>query len=382
MYKVSFIIQMSTIIDVGPIVLNVKTDAQLEKYMARIQTKCRQGPPDLEEESTRKSTRGSKGTKGKEKVEGAKPYVPTVEEYHMIYQNQYNVQQLKYFAKTYKLKIGGNKQELTNRLYCYLKLSSHIVKIQRVYRGHLVRQYMGYHGPALLRRELCNNSSDFYTMEPMTDVKYNQFISYKDTDGFIYGFDILSLYNLIIKSGAKNPYNRKVIPAFVLDNIKSILRLSRILEIDVVTEIKGIEHEISAKKSSELRVLELFQNMNVLGHYSDPAWFYELSQNKLLRLVFELRDIWNYRAQIMLETKRAIFPPHGDPFYRVHFNLLRVINMDSLQNVVIGILENFINHGIDHDSKVLGAYYVLIALTLVSHTAATSMPLLYQSVAF
>ena len=36
--------------------------------------------------------------------------------------------------------------------------------------------------------------------------------------------------------------------------------------------------------------------------------------------------------------------------------------------------------GIDNDSKVLGAYYILAALTLVSHDAATSMSWLYQSV--
>ena len=72
-------------------------------------------------------------------------------------------------------------------------------------------------------RELCTNNTDFITMEPLKEIKINRFISYKDTDDFIYGFDIVSLYNLIFKNNQdiKNPYNRKNIPDFVLKNMSN-----------------------------------------------------------------------------------------------------------------------------------------------------------------
>jgi hypothetical protein len=44
------------------------------------------------------------------------------------------------------------------------------------------------------------------------------------------------------------------------------------------------------------------------------------------------------------------------------------------------VLENLVNIGTDKDSKALGAYYVLGALTLVNSDAATSLPWLFQSV--
>ena len=38
----------------------------------------------------------------------------------------------------------------------------------------------------------------------------SQFFSFKDDDGFIYGFDILSLWQLYEKSNTiENPYNRQ-----------------------------------------------------------------------------------------------------------------------------------------------------------------------------
>jgi hypothetical protein len=44
------------------------------------------------------------------------------------------------------------------------------------------------------------------------------------------------------------------------------------------------------------------------------------------------------------------------------------------------VLEKLFNTGVDKDSKSLGAYYVLGALTLVNENAASSLPWLYQSV--
>ena len=43
-------------------------------------------------------------------------------------------------------------------------------------------------------------------------------------------------------------------------------------------------------------------------------------------------------------------------------------------------MEKMVNIGVDKDSKALGAYYVLGALTLVNEEAATSLPWLFQSV--
>ena len=43
------------------------------------------------------------------------------------------------------------------------------------------------------------------------------------------------------------------------------------------------------------------------------------------------------------------------------------------------VLEKMVNHGLDRDSKTLGAYYVLGALTLVNPSAASSIPWLFQS---
>ena len=95
-------------------------------------------------------------------------------------------------------------------------------------------------------------------------------------------------------------------------------------------------------------------------------------------------DIWQYRAPLTIETKRAICPPSGNPFIRLpNYNILQTLeNLDDVRKIILEVLEKFVTSGIDKDNKCLGAYYVLGALTLVNNDAATSLPWLYQAVCY
>ncbi len=303
--------------------------------------------------------------------------------YLFILNNKFTIQQLKAFAKQNKLKISGTKPELIKRIYVYFKLSSNIIKVQKVFRGHLQKKYNKYHGPAFLKRELCTNQTDFLTIESLNEIPMAQFFSYTDVDGFTYGFDIISLYNLILKSGisVKNPYNRNKIPIDVNENIRTLIRLSKILKIRIDINIQDVNMDITQKKSLELKILDLFQNINALGNYSDPIWFSSLNKNQIIKFMRELQDIWEFRAQLTNETKMAICPPNGNLFANCYINsIYHEQNILNIQKIILPVLEKLVNNGIDQDNRSLGAYYVLASLTLVNPNAASALPWLYQSV--
>lgn len=347
---------------------NKSNDSLLEEYLNCIKSKCEEQIPVV---------------KKQQKVLDDKISIPTIKTYNDLFYNKYNISQLKTFAKFYKLKITGNRQQLLSRIYNFLYLSSYIIKIQKIFRSMLVRKYNSLHGPAALNRKLCNNNDDFISMEPIEEINFHQFVSYKDSDGFIYGFDITSLHNLYFKFGKdiKNPYNRNVIPEHVIKNIRKLIRIGKILNININLSFEDVTKTISNEKAIELRALTLFQNIDSLGNYSDANWFISLNRNQLIKFIRELVDIWNYRAQLSNETKRKICPPNGDPFRNL--SILYVNTEENLWNVrkvFIECMEKMVNSGIDKDSKALGAYYVLGALTLVNSDAATSLPWLFQSV--
>jgi len=309
--------------------------------------------------------------------------MPNFNNYDVLLKYNYNVKQLKQIAKEYKLKLTGNKTELLLRIYSYLYLSKLVIKVQTIIRGYLQRKYDNNHGPGFKNRSLCINNFDFLSMDELTTIKKEQFFSFKDKDGFIYGFDILSLYNLIYKSNGpvKNPFNQQPIPSIIIENFRTLLRLSKILNIKIVTELTDVTKEIPDKKTFELRCVTLFQNINALGNYSDVQWFLTLNRQQLIRFVRELLDIWDYRANLSNNIKRAICYPSGNPFQGLpHYNVLQTIeNFDDVRKIILDIIEKLVNSGIDNDNKCLGAFYVLSALTLVNHDAATSLPWLYEA---
>ena len=108
--------------------------------------------------------KANKSKSKKIKVSDDEFRILTMAEYESIHVIQYNISQLKDMCGFYKLKKTGNKNELVNRLYNYLKDSLYAIKIQSLMRGYLLRQYIHLAGPAFYNRERCINDTDFATL--------------------------------------------------------------------------------------------------------------------------------------------------------------------------------------------------------------------------
>ena len=326
--------------------------------------------------------------RGKVKVSKKKEEL-TLSNYNTLLVVKYKMDELKKLCTKYKISKGGNKDDLTKRLYEYCKNSIGPLKIQKVFRGFLNRKLHKLQGPALKNRKICTNDTDFFTMDDMIEIPTTQFYSYRDKDDFVYGFNIVSLYNLILKEGsrAKNPYNRSEFDTKVKENVSSMIRISKLLKIPIEIELKN--EVMDPAKRLELKILDLFQTMNSYGNYANSEWFSDLSRNSHIRFAREVVDIWNYRALLTMAKKQEICPPHGTPFlgtpYFTNVANNATLNNLSTETVVkfnIQIIENLVKSAIDIDNKMLGTFYVLSSLTLVSQQARDAMPWLYESVVY
>lgn len=306
-------------------------------------------------------------------------------EYENIININYNLSQLKTIAKFYNLKISGNKDELKKRIYNYLYYSNFTIIIQKNVRSYFIKKYILLHGPGFRKKSICTNDSDFCTLDDLTEIPYNQFISIQDEDKFIYGFDVKSLYNLYLKNktNVENPFNKKIFHKKVYIQLIKFIKLSNLLNINAsinYEELSGLD-EI---RKLDMKVLTLFQTIDSLGNYTNITWFNNLDKYELIRFIRELLEIWNYRASLTREVKREICPPYGDPFscMNIHLHLISGYDINSIKKNALNIINEFINKGIDNESRVLGSNYVLCALTLVSNEAAEALPWLYESVIY
>ena len=304
-------------------------------------------------------------------------FIPRFTEYYLLFKNNYTLPQLKQICKHYKLPRTGNKKTLITIIYNFLYYSEAAIKIQKMVRGMMQRKLNKMRGPAVLNRKLCVNDCDFFSLTELISIPMSQFFSFKDEDGFIYGFDILSLWQLFEqKKQAENPYNRKAFPQETLGILRRLISTGKNMNQKINVKLKN--ESVSREKELELRIVNAFQFIDTLGNYTNHTWFMELDRVKLYRFCRELHDIWNHRAQLSEETKQRI-SPNGNPFRNVRINT--EMGIFEIRKNCILVIENMLYDGITDDDKSLGAYYVLAALTLQSQDAAAALPWLYQSVA-
>ena len=172
--------------------------------------------------------------------------------YNMILNFNYNVQQLKKMCRFYKQKISGNKKELIYLIFNYLKYSYFAQKIQKVFKGHIVRKLFKLKGPGICNRKQCVNERDFLTFDSIKDINFTQFFSYKDVDNFIYGFDICSLYNMLNEYD-KNPYNRNDFPKNLKKNLITLIKISKLLNMKINISLGNDKQELSYEKKNGIK---------------------------------------------------------------------------------------------------------------------------------
>jgi hypothetical protein len=346
----------------------------------------------LKNNKPRKRSDSHVNSKKKSKISDDDFYILDFYEYENIQKINYNIKQLKEICKYYKLKISGNKNELNNRVYDYLKRSNSVVKIQCNFRKYLCKLSISLRGPALFDRSISTNHNDFYTFDSISSLSFYNFISWRE-DKNIFSFDIYSLHELVKntmknkksnqeKIKALNPYNRSEIPEKIVKNLMQIIRLNKIHGENFIVNKINEDNQITITTFND-KILDVCLRIDSLGNYTDVNWFKSLNRRQIIKFINVLHDIWNYRAQIPENVKREISAPVGRPFAFVNSNYHYLCNADilSVKMIFIKIVENFINKGINDSSSSLGAMYVLSALTLVNEDAANAMPWLFQSVA-
>lgn len=320
----------------------------------------------------------------KESKKDKKVFVNSVEDYENIIRYNFTIKELKEIIKRFKLprpksdKKGILQQHCINCLLLYSKVN----KIQKCWRNHFIKLFNDTLGPAFRNRKSSNNIEDFMTIENVNDIDYYDFFSFKDKDNFVYSFNILSIHTLISKHIYQNPYNRIKFDKEFIDKILLRAKFNKIL--------KKQPKEMCVYQPPPLtfnqKIARLFQKMDELGNYTNQNWFLALRRGELCKFLYELFDIWNYRAQLSREVQISICPPNGNPFGNItpaainHYQ--RTQSIRFIQQLAHDIMDKMLFSASNNETQNLGALYILSALTLVSENARSALPWLYASVQY
>jgi hypothetical protein len=137
-------------------------------------------------------------------------------------------------------------------------------------------------------------------------------------------------------------------------------------------------------KSIEVRIQELFIEIDLLGNYTQASWFSELSRSQYLQLYQWLYNIWYFRGFISREVRRMICCLN-DPFYGRLDEITNITNpeeftLEVIKESCLYVIENMVHTGIDIEYRKIGTFHALSALTIVSEDARQNMQWLYDSI--
>lgn len=305
----------------------------------------------------------------------------TPEKWYLLYKYNFTISQMKSILKKHKISFRGYKKKSELLYYCIniLYVCNKIKKIQKCWRNHFIKEFNKMLGPSFKNKKLSNNTDDFYTAEDLDEIDYYYYFSFKDNDDFIYTFNIISIHALLEKRQIENPYNRKKFSNEVINNVKKRMNYNKILgKTEIFDEYKPAELTL------ENKIINIFSKIDELGNYSNSSWFMDLNLIQTKRFLYELFEIWMYRAQLSQHRKAEICPPNGNPFYNIpttaYMSTNQLHNLQSLREMSVSIMEKLVYRAHNDSDKNIGALYILSSLTLVSLNARNSLPWLYASV--
>ena len=262
------------------------------------------------------------------------------------------------------------KRLITKRVEPYLSHEGSIIAIQKIFKGWNIR-----------RRRNCNNKEDCGTMDVLFDIPIQYYIDYKDEEDFTYGFDIRSLHIIMSEANPINPYTQKQL---ILGASGKTFFEKYTKKMTAVKEKEGVVKFDSPKLTKEQRfdqtLIRVFQKIDMLGHYTDIAWFQNMSLYDLNDFYEGAYKIFAFRAQLSHEVRKKIVKD-GILFQNFIGNLHHIQERTKhiLQYEILREIERILDEGEDRDSKILGITLILTVLVECSPAAAVALPHLVQS---
>lgn len=318
-----------------------------------------------------------------------------------LIERNYNMSQLRMIAKHYRISSSGNKDELLCRVFNTLKLGVYARNIQKNVRRYFVSQFIKSRGEAVLKRKMCVNECDFYSLDSLNDIPIEYFCGIREVSGdhvHHYGFDLRSLsdYIKIQKRSLKNPYTSTEFSQDITQIIKKCIRTATIighsLNIQLSTKtlntVEQNTQEIMATSSNEFlsgiqEVLHEIDGLGHLGTYTDIRWYEELQRTQIRNFIIQTFDIFAFRLGLTREKQREItgslnlyYCLNGGTINNIHSK-----STNELKSIMLYMIRCFVMNGQTEDSRKTGAIIVMMGTTLISNSARDVFPALYQSVA-
>jgi hypothetical protein len=260
-----------------------------------------------------------------------------------------------------------------------------IIRLQRAIRKnkYRIRQWNRGKG-AIYPLIQCTNNDDFCSLDTLDTIPPRLLFTYRDNNGFTYGFNLLSFLELL--SGNEqplNPYTRKPIDRNVINRANKYYRIlynwSKIDELSILAHQQQPEHDsilnisngsiiqstarLSFKDRIKQRLQNVFQKINYLGYQTNTDWLLDKPAPILISFIKTLARNWSYQLGFTETTKQVLLAPAEKLVFETLVNdayrnpQLGHASTLHIMNRILAVLEPLINNPADPNSAALLVLY-------------------------
>ena len=281
---------------------------------------------------------------------------------------KHKTSQIRYICETIELVPNDSR---IDKMQPTIPVDLAVRRIKKVWTRWIAKRA----GPLRHFKELSNNPFDFFSSEPVEEIRLGDFISFVDA-GKGYIMDIKSIGSLLVHSAKVgepplNPFNRSRLTEVFLSRVKRHTSKKQSAQLWAT-----LQADTEAQRFA-MATTDIFRALDDMGNYTNPEWFLSMTALELQRLYIELADIWYHRATLTaVDRTRIVPPPHK--VFKYPVTTVLIMKMKALRPLLLETCRLLITSAVDKGDRQLGGMYVLGGLALVSSEASTSFPWLLE----
>jgi len=286
-----------------------------------------------------------------------------------------------------------------------------IIKIQRFVKKSLQNLDYKLRGPAYKNISICVNDIDFFTLDPLNEITDDDFFSFKDDSGHIYGFSLDSIIQLIIKSDDNywdnfnkvsnnlcykqcirifNHYNKvKILNPYTRNGLSGDVRMNviHLMVRRIFNEKKKkvrnsvsdlplvpLQQHIDFKTEIRNKCLAIFQKIDIHGYMTNINWLMEERPLLLRAFCKKLSILWNFEFGLSENAKIKIARCSGSLFSNIGDVMNPRYDKYHILDKILDIMNKLVSNGETEADKQSGCIMILYALAFINPDVSRSNP--------
>lgn len=233
-------------------------------------------------------------------------------------------------------------------------------------------------GPAANYREISQNTTEVYTLDPLETIPPVFFFSFADASKTIWTFDIRSLSHLLREGDEpQNPYTRQPLCQPTVKKIHNRIVWLRNRKYPV---LHATAENLTQEQIWNQKVLDVFFKMDALGYRASCRWFEDMTILHHETFYTKLHRLWAHQLGLTPAEKEEILPGSTRIFKQSPDRAISgQHDLRWWRRCNLNLILEFISRGISKSQQGLGALYVLMALVQVVPESRQAYPWIYES---